>query len=108
MQQIGLYTLFLAQQKPEGQPEKEGAGDHDPLGCGEERPDEELEGGLLKVLEDEDEAAYHGYADKDELGIFPETLQTHSITPLRIRLLEIWHAQRRCVNMHVEVCKNTS
>ena len=75
--QIGLYALLLAQQKPEGQPEKEGARDHDPLGCGEERPDEELEGGLLKVLEDEDEAAYHGYADSDELGIVSQGLQSH-------------------------------
>ena len=99
----GLYALLFAQQEPEGQPDEEGARDHDPFWCGEECPDEELEGGLLEVLEDEDETEYHGYADKDELGIFSEILQTHSFTPLRIRLHEIWHAQRRCVNMHVEL-----
>jgi len=69
--------LLLAQQEPEGQPDEEGARDHDPLGCGKERPDEELKGGLLEVLEDEDKAEDHGNADKDELGIFPETLQSH-------------------------------
>ena len=76
-QQIGLYALLLAQQKPEGQPDEEGARDNDPLGCGEERPDEELEGGLLEVLEDENEAEYHGYADADKLGIVSQGLQSH-------------------------------
>lgn len=73
-----MSALLLAQEEAEGEAQDEGARHHDPLGCAEERPDEELEGGLLEVLEDEDEAEHHGNADDDELRIVSQGLQSHA------------------------------
>jgi hypothetical protein len=98
MQSYNALLCFLfGKEEPECKPQQKRGGDDDPLGCSEQCPDEELEGGLLEVLHDEDKPHHHGNDDENDLSVFRDSSQAHDITH-QLMFWKISHGAAGCVN----------